>query len=66
MLSIWYQAMKLTVNEVLLEFLEALMPGTRIWALEFIAGGGGGASQVSYPLRTLFCSLIMQVSMWLN
>lgn len=58
--------MKLTVNEVLLEFLEALMPGTRIWALEFIAGGGGGASQVWHQLRTLFCNLIMQVSLWFN
>lgn len=54
MLSLWYQAMKLTVNEVLLEFLEALMPGTRIWALEFIAGGGGGASQVYTNLRPSF------------
>lgn len=39
--------MKLTVNEALLSSLEAMMPGARVWALEFIAGGGGGASQVS-------------------
>lgn len=41
-----FQAMKLTVNELLLEVLETMMPGARIWALEFIAGGGGGFSQV--------------------
>lgn len=41
-----WQAMKLTVNEALLSSLEAMMPGARVWALEFIAGGGGGASQV--------------------
>ena len=40
------QAMKLTVNEALLSSLEVMMPGARVWALEFIAGGGGGASQV--------------------
>ena len=38
--------MKLTVNEALLSSLETMMPGARVWALEFIAGGGGGASQV--------------------
>lgn len=41
-----WQAMKLTVNEALLSSLETMMPGARVWALEFIAGGGGGASQV--------------------
>eukprot|EP01018_Ginkgo_biloba_P007747 Gb_40754 [translate_table: standard] len=40
------KALKLTVNEVLLNMLEHAMPGARIWALEFIAGGGGGFSQV--------------------
>lgn len=42
------QAMKLTVNELLLEMLESTFPGARIWALEFIAGGGGGFSQVLF------------------
>lgn len=42
------QAVKLTVNEVLLAILEALMPGTRVWMLELIAGGGGGACQVVF------------------
>lgn len=42
------KAMKLTVNEALLSSLEAMMPGARVWALEFIAGGGGGASQVVF------------------
>jgi len=41
-----WQAMKLTVNEALMSSLETMMPGARVWALEFIAGGGGGASQV--------------------
>jgi solute carrier family 25 aspartate/glutamate transporter 12/13 len=42
------KAMKLTVNEALLSSLETMMPGARVWALEFIAGGGGGASQVVF------------------
>lgn len=42
------KAMKLTVNEILLSNLETMMPGSRLWALEFIAGGGGGASQVVF------------------
>nr|PNR28650.1 hypothetical protein PHYPA_029243 [Physcomitrium patens] len=42
------KAMKLTVNEALLSSLETMMPGSRLWALEFIAGGGGGASQVVF------------------
>ncbi|KAG0563911.1 hypothetical protein KC19_8G068800 [Ceratodon purpureus] len=42
------KAMKLTVNEALLSSLEVMMPGARVWALEFIAGGGGGASQVVF------------------
>lgn len=40
------QALKLTVNEVMLGILEQHLPGARVWALEFIAGGGGGLSQV--------------------
>lgn len=40
------KALKLTVNEIMLEILEQLLPGARLWALEFIAGGGGGFSQV--------------------
>jgi solute carrier family 25 aspartate/glutamate transporter 12/13 len=42
------KAMKLTVNEMLLGVLETMMPGARIWLLEFIAGGGGGFSQVVF------------------
>lgn len=40
------KALKLTVNEVMLGVLEQHLPGARVWALEFIAGGGGGFSQV--------------------
>lgn len=40
------KALKLTVNEIMLEILEQLLPGARLWTLEFIAGGGGGFSQV--------------------
>lgn len=40
------KALKLTVNELVLEILEQHLPGARLWALEFIAGGGGGLSQV--------------------
>ncbi|CAM6050707.1 unnamed protein product [Sphagnum compactum] len=42
------KAMKLTVNEMLLGVLETMMPGARIWLLEFIAGGGGRFSQVVF------------------
>eukprot|EP00271_Cylindrocystis_brebissonii_P000317 TRINITY_DN10417_c0_g1_i1.p1 TRINITY_DN10417_c0_g1~~TRINITY_DN10417_c0_g1_i1.p1 ORF type:complete len:665 (+),score=106.30 TRINITY_DN10417_c0_g1_i1:188-2182(+) len=42
------KAMKLTVNELILQVLEAFLPGARIWALEFIAGGGGGLSQTLF------------------
>eukprot|EP00897_Mesotaenium_endlicherianum_P002827 jgi/Mesen1/2572/ME000162S01698 len=42
------KALKLTVNELLLSCLESAMPGARIWALELIAGGGGGFSQVVF------------------
>ncbi|KAI5070360.1 hypothetical protein GOP47_0014703 [Adiantum capillus-veneris] len=40
------KALKLTVNEVILATLEQHLPGVRLWALEIIAGGGGGFSQV--------------------
>ncbi|KAH9323998.1 hypothetical protein KI387_044455, partial [Taxus chinensis] len=40
------KAIKFTVNEFLLNMLEQAMPGVSIWVLEFIAGGGGGFSQV--------------------
>lgn len=40
--------MKLTVNEILMEMLECQMPGVGAWALELIAGGGGGFSQVVF------------------
>lgn len=42
------KAVKLTVNEVILSILETVLPGARIWALELIAGGGGGFSQVVF------------------
>ncbi|CAM6092353.1 unnamed protein product [Calypogeia fissa] len=42
------KAMKLTVNEILMEMLECQMPGVGPWALELIAGGGGGFSQVVF------------------
>ncbi|CAI5983563.1 unnamed protein product [Closterium sp. NIES-65] len=42
------KAIKLTVNEVLLAMLESTIPGTRLWVLEIIAGGGGGFCQVVF------------------
>ncbi|KAG6557792.1 hypothetical protein Mapa_000559 [Marchantia paleacea] len=42
------KAMKLTVNEVLMEMLESEMPGVGVVFLELIAGGGGGFSQVVF------------------
>ncbi|XP_024532617.1 calcium-binding mitochondrial carrier protein Aralar2 isoform X1 [Selaginella moellendorffii] len=42
------KAVKLTVNELLLELLEHVMPGTGLWFLELIAGSGGGFSQVVF------------------
>jgi hypothetical protein len=39
-LSLIHQVMKLTVNKILLGVLETMMPGVRIWLLEFITGGG--------------------------
>ncbi|KAH8954529.1 hypothetical protein BDL97_08G083200 [Sphagnum fallax] len=43
LLSIAPEAMKLTVNEMLLGVLEIMMPGARIWLLEFRAGLYRGA-----------------------
>lgn len=56
------KALKLTVNEILLEMLEQLLPGTRLWALELIAGGGGGFSQVlvTNPMEIVKLRLQMQ------
>ncbi|KAL2622110.1 hypothetical protein R1flu_002315 [Riccia fluitans] len=42
------KAIKLTVNEILLEMLESKMPGVGVVLLELIAGSGGGFSQVVF------------------
>lgn len=48
--TVWLvaQAIKLTVNELLLSILESFLPGARLWTLELFAGGGGGFSQVVF------------------
>ncbi|OAE35083.1 hypothetical protein AXG93_763s1170 [Marchantia polymorpha subsp. ruderalis] len=66
------KAMKLTVNEILMEMLESQMPGVGVVFLEFIAGGGGGFSQVVFtnPMEAVKVRLQTQAkdsrakSMW--
>jgi hypothetical protein len=53
--------MKLTVNEMLLGVLETMMPGARIWLLEFIAGGGEDSHRCALICKSWFAISILQL-----